>query len=137
MVERIFEVNEVGEFRIVRVDYLRQGQENPITSQQFAQAMNLESPVFIANEKPVIVVFNDAVPCAWASVMVFQALSHYGRASMVALDTREGGPNSCIVLVSNTARWKVGDRIANPDPDSNHRHTGVAESGRQVGGRRH
>lgn len=127
MTEGLFAVNEIGEFRIIRVNYLRQGGENPISPEQFTRVMNMESPVFIANEKPVIVVFNDAVPCAWACAMIVQALTNYGRAVMIAMDTRDGAEKSCIVLVSNTARWKVGDYIANPDPDSTCRRTGVAE----------
>ena len=106
-------------FKIVRIDYL-----SGITPRLFVRVLQQQANNLIG-EEPVVVVTNDGAPCIWACAIL---LAFCSRAAMVAVDMRDGAEKSCIVVVSRSRKWRLGERIPNPDPDGNGmRHTGVAK----------
>ena len=106
-------------FKMVHIDYL-----GGVTPRRFALALQQKYKKVIGAE-PVVVVTNDQTPCFWACAMIAQLCT---AVPMVAIDTRDGRKKSCIVVFTWGGRWKIGSRIANPDPDGNGtRHTCVAK----------
>lgn len=124
---QLFTVKKVGLFKVIIVDYLRQGQKNAVTPEEFVAAMIQEAGKLVSDGRPVVIVFNDAMPCAWATTMLTQTLDNIGGASMVILDTRDGSEKSCVVLFNeSTTGPNVGKRIKGPNGELA-RHTNVAE----------
>ncbi len=98
-----------GKYLMVRIGYLK-----GVMSAQFAE--ELEEIVWCRGDF-IIIVTDDAVPCAWAVSMVVAACKSV---AMVAVDTRDNAQDSCVVVgISNKGpqpdNWLLGQRFASPD----------------------
>ena len=97
-------------FLMVRIGYLQN-----VTPAQLAEA--LEEIVWCYGDF-IVIVTDDAVPCAWACSMVVAACIK--NVSMVAIDTRDNTQESCTVVgisnkVSQSNSWLLGQHFASPD----------------------
>lgn len=99
-----------GKFLMVRIGYLE-----GVTSEQFAE--ELEEIVWCYGDF-IVIVTDDAVPCAWATSMV--AAACIKNVAMVAVDIRDNTQDSCVVVGisskgSQPDNWMLGQRFASPD----------------------